>query len=63
VGLSVTVTVDVKDTSGPLMSSQTEAIDTRADLGEDANAAADRIIARILAENGATRMAGASRSK
>jgi hypothetical protein len=27
---------------------------TRADLGDDANAKADAIIARILAENGAT---------
>ncbi len=63
VGLSVTATVDVRDTSGPVMSSQAAAADTRADLGEDANAKADRIIARILAENGATKVAGASRSK
>ncbi|HUO01547.1 MAG TPA: HlyD family efflux transporter periplasmic adaptor subunit [Rhizomicrobium sp.] len=63
VGLSVTATVDVKDTSGPVMSSQIAAADTRADLGEDANTKADRIIAQILAENGATKIAGAMRSK
>jgi membrane fusion protein (multidrug efflux system) len=63
VGLSVTATVEVKDISGPVMSSQVAAADTRADLGEDTNAKAGRIIARILAENGATQVAGASRSK
>jgi membrane fusion protein, multidrug efflux system len=65
VGLSVNVSVDIKDTSGPVMSSRVTAADTRADLGEDSNAKADRTIAQILAENGATRMsaAGASRRK
>jgi membrane fusion protein (multidrug efflux system) len=63
VGLSVTAVVEVKDTSGPLMSSQVAAADTRADLGDDANAKADQIIARILAENGATQVAGAQRGK
>jgi len=53
VGLSVTATVSVKDTFGPLMTSQVTAADTRADLGEDSNAKSDAIIARILAENGA----------
>jgi len=63
VGLSVTAVVDVKDTSGPVVSSKVTAADTRADLGEDASAKADQIIARILAENGATQTARASRSK
>jgi membrane fusion protein (multidrug efflux system) len=63
VGLSVTASVEVKDTSGPVMSSKIAGADTSADLGEDANAKADGVIARILAENGATRVAGASRSK
>jgi membrane fusion protein (multidrug efflux system) len=65
IGLSVNVSVDVKDTSGPVVSSRVTAADTRADLGEDSNAKADRAIAQILAENGATRMsaAGASRRK
>jgi membrane fusion protein, multidrug efflux system len=65
VGLSVNVSVEIKDTSGPVMSSRITAADTRADLGEDSNAKADRTIAQILAENGATRMsaAGASRRK
>ncbi|HKD46808.1 MAG TPA: HlyD family efflux transporter periplasmic adaptor subunit [Rhizomicrobium sp.] len=53
VGLSVTARVSVRDTSGPLMTSQVTAADTHADLGEDSNARADAIIARILAENGA----------
>ena len=63
VGLSVTAVVDVKDASGPVVSSKVTAADTRADLGEDAKAKADQIIARILAENGATQTARASRSK
>jgi hypothetical protein len=38
---------------------------SRADLGEDTNARADAIIARILAENGATQKSavGAARDK
>jgi membrane fusion protein (multidrug efflux system) len=65
VGLSVNVSVEVKDTSGPVMSSRVTAADTHADLGEDSNAKADGAIAQILAENGATRMSavGASRRK
>ena len=54
VGLSVSVSVSIKDTSGPQVTSQVGAGSTRADLGDDANAKADTIIARILAENGAT---------
>jgi len=65
VGLSVNVSVDIKDTSGSVISSRITAADTRADLGENSNAKADRAIAQILAENGAARMsvAGASRRK
>jgi membrane fusion protein (multidrug efflux system) len=61
VGLSVNVSVDIKDTSGSVMSSRITAADTRADLGEDSNAKADRAIAQILAENGATRMSASRR--
>jgi membrane fusion protein, multidrug efflux system len=65
VGLSVAVSVSIKDTSGPVMTSQVETSDTRADLGEDTKAKADRLIQQILAENGAGRLslAGAQRSK
>jgi len=63
VGLSVTATVEVKDTSGPMLASQAAATTTHADLGEDSSAKADRIIARILAENGAGQIVGASRVK
>ena len=54
VGLSVTASVSVKDTSGPQVTERVGQGSTRADLGDDANAKADAIIARILAENGAT---------
>lgn len=54
VGLSVNVSVSIKDTSGPQVTSRVGAGSTRADLGDDANAKADGIIARILAENGAS---------
>ena len=54
VGLSVNVSVSVKDTSGPQVTARVGAGSTTADLGDDANAKADAIIARILAENGAT---------
>jgi membrane fusion protein, multidrug efflux system len=65
VGLSVTASVLIKDTSGPLVTSQVGPAGTRADLGDDSKTRADAIIARILTENGATRMsdAGAARSK
>jgi membrane fusion protein (multidrug efflux system) len=61
VGLSVTASVNIRDTSGPVVSSRVTAADTHADLGEDSNAKADRVIAQILAENGATRMSAARR--
>jgi len=57
VGLSVSVSVSIRDTSGPQVTSRIGAGSTRADLGDDANAKADAIIARILTENGATRTA------
>ena len=57
VGLSVNASVSIKDTSGPLVTSRIALAQSRADLGEDTNARADAIIARILAENGATQTA------
>ncbi|MGZ5927790.1 MAG: HlyD family secretion protein [Rhizomicrobium sp.] len=65
VGLSVSASVSIKDTSGPLVTSRVALAQSRADLGEDTNARADAIIARILAENGATQKSavGAARDK
>ena len=56
IGLSVTASVSIKDTSGPLMNGRIGEGSTRADLGDDANAKADVINAQILAENGATQV-------
>jgi membrane fusion protein (multidrug efflux system) len=53
VGLSVTVNVDVRDQSGPLMTSRIGTGITRANTGEDSGPMADAVIARILKENGA----------
>ena len=56
VGLSVTVDVDVRDQSGPLVTNRVGQGVIRADTGEDTGPKADAIIARILKENsGATR--------
>ena len=63
VGLSVTASVSIKDESGPLVTSRVGSAGTRADLGADANARADAIIARILAENGATQTSAAGAAK
>ena len=65
VGLSVTASISIKDTSGPLVTSKVGNAGTRADLGDDSKGRADAIIARILAENGATQTSdtGAARSK
>ena len=52
IGLSVSVVIDISDTSGALMSPASLAADTRAETG-DANLQADRIVARILAQNNA----------
>jgi membrane fusion protein (multidrug efflux system) len=56
IGLSVTASVSIKDTSGPQITSQVGPGSTRADLGDDANAKADAVIAKILADNGATQI-------
>jgi membrane fusion protein, multidrug efflux system len=65
VGLSVSTSVSIKDTTGPLVTSRIELAQSRADLGEDTNARADAVIARILAENGAMQKsaAGTARDK
>ena len=60
VGLSVTASVSIKDTSGPQMTERVGAGSTRADLGDDANAKADAVIAKILADNGATQISETS---
>jgi membrane fusion protein (multidrug efflux system) len=52
VGLSVAVEADVRDQSGPLVTSRIGAGTTRADTGEDSGPVADAMIARILKENG-----------
>lgn len=57
VGLSVSASVSIKDTSGPQVTSRVGTGSTQADLGDDSSARADAIIARILAENGATQAA------
>jgi membrane fusion protein (multidrug efflux system) len=51
VGLSVSARVDVHDTSGPLVSGALMRAAMRSDIGDDGSAEADRLIARILAEN------------
>ena len=56
VGLSVTASVSIKDTSGPQITERVGQGSTSADLGDDANAKADAIIAKILTENGATQV-------
>ena len=53
VGLSVTADVDVRDESGPLVTTSIGPGVTRADTGEDSGPVADRLIANILRENGA----------
>jgi membrane fusion protein (multidrug efflux system) len=55
VGLSVAVEADVRDQSGPLVTSKISGGVTRANTGEDSGPAADAMIARILKENGAAR--------
>jgi membrane fusion protein, multidrug efflux system len=53
VGLSVSVSADVRDTSGPLVTSTMEGGTMTADTGEDTKADTDALIAKILADNGA----------
>ncbi|HVZ68648.1 MAG TPA: HlyD family efflux transporter periplasmic adaptor subunit [Rhizomicrobium sp.] len=54
IGLSVSASVDVRDTSGPMVSSQPLNANMRGQA-VDADAEADRIVARILAANGASK--------
>ncbi len=54
IGLSVSASVDVRDTSGPMVSSQPLNANMRGQA-VDADAEADRIVARILVANGASR--------
>jgi membrane fusion protein, multidrug efflux system len=53
VGLSVDVSVDVRDASGPAMASGASVHELRGDAGDDGGAATEALIKRILAENGA----------
>jgi membrane fusion protein (multidrug efflux system) len=53
VGLSVAAEVDVRDTSGPMVTGKIGAGTTIANTGEDSGPVADAMIARILKENGA----------
>jgi membrane fusion protein (multidrug efflux system) len=55
VGLSVAVSADVRDTSGPSVSSAMSGGTQTADTGEDTEAATNALIAKILADNGAGR--------
>jgi membrane fusion protein, multidrug efflux system len=52
VGLSVDVSVDVRDTSGPAMATAATH-EVRGDAGDDGGAATEALIRRILAANGA----------
>jgi membrane fusion protein (multidrug efflux system) len=53
VGLSVDVSVDIADTSGPTMAATTQARPMQGDAGNDGGAETDALIRRILAQNGA----------
>ncbi len=53
VGLSVSVSADVRDTSGPLVTSSMSGGTMTADTGENNDAATNALIAKILADNGA----------
>jgi membrane fusion protein (multidrug efflux system) len=53
VGLSVAVSADVRDQSGPVITQTVGPGTTRANTGEDSGPVADAMIARILKENGA----------
>jgi membrane fusion protein (multidrug efflux system) len=52
VGLSVTVSVDVHDQSGPMIGTAAQSREMRADVNDTGNQLADRLIAQILAQNG-----------
>jgi membrane fusion protein (multidrug efflux system) len=53
VGLSVDVSVDVRDASGPAMASNAMGHEVRGEAGDDGGAATDALIKRILSQNGA----------
>jgi membrane fusion protein (multidrug efflux system) len=53
IGLSVSVSADIRDTSGPLVSSAVPGGKQIADTGADTRPATDALIAKILADNGA----------
>ena len=55
VGLSVAVSVDVRDASGPQVSSAVPGGVTQGDTGENNDAATNALIGKILADNGAGR--------
>jgi membrane fusion protein (multidrug efflux system) len=55
VGLSVDVSVDVHDQSGPMIGTAAQSREVRADVNDAGNRLADRLIAQILAQNGVTK--------
>ena len=56
VGLSVSASVDIRNTSGPLVTAQVGEGTMTADTGEDTTAKANALIEKIVAENsGSTR--------
>jgi membrane fusion protein (multidrug efflux system) len=52
IGLSVDVSIDIRDTSGPAIASSTEAHNLEGDAADDNSAETDALIARILSQNG-----------
>jgi membrane fusion protein (multidrug efflux system) len=52
VGLSVTVSVNVHDQSGPMIATAAQSREGRADVNDAGTQLADRLIAQILAQNG-----------
>jgi membrane fusion protein (multidrug efflux system) len=58
VGLSVSVEANIRDTSGPLVTSTVGTGTMVADTGADTRAQSDALIAKILAENGAGPQSG-----
>ena len=55
VGLSVAVSIDIHDQSGPMIATAAQSREMRADVNDTGNQLADRLIAQILAQNGVTR--------
>jgi membrane fusion protein (multidrug efflux system) len=52
VGLSVTVSADIRDQSGPMIGTAAQSREMRADVNDTGNRLADRLIAQILAQSG-----------